>query len=459
MMNKLHLGDCMEGMKQFPDNYFELAIVDPEYGIKLKGPCGHFNKYGSLQGINNNPPDEKYFNELFRVSKNQIIWGGNYFQLPVNRCFIIWDKGETMYGRSFAECEYAWTSFEQVARINKLHEVQKNRFHPCLPAGEKVFFNNKWVNIETVKVGDKNRYGKVIDTTSHYAEKLIEIMVGDRKTVATYNHPFLVKRLNKIYWLNAEKIEKNDCILSKAFVYCMQKPSEGMQWNTRKQKKDISDIQKTKMENCDLSIVSFGKRIMAVSLLVCKYIIKILTNQTILLKTCNLSRPLNIKGSTLVADLLMENGKNRARYVENIKMQIKKIGIILVVGLTEKYVRNAISKNPLKRERLLLQKVGSVKIINQKTKVYNLTMDNIPAFDTAIGISHNTQKPVALYRWLLQNYANKGDKILDTHVGSGSSIIACIEEHFEYCGFELDADYHRDATARIEEFKAQGRMF
>ena len=482
MMNKLHLGDCMEGMKQFPDNYFELAISDTPYGIgedgaRALGRARPTKKWKnpkpviySGRGWDNKPMGKDYFIELKRVSRHQIIWGANHFieNIPDanSASWIVWYKAGQTPNCDFAKCELAYTSHKKAVKYFKFDwlgfgavNAKEIRIHPCLPAGEKVFFNNKWVNIETVKVGDKNRYGKVIDTTSHYAEKLIEIMVGDRKTVATYNHPFLVKRLNKIYWLNAEKIEKNDCILSKAFVYCMQKPSEGMQWNTRKQKKDISDIQKTKMENCDLSIVSFGKRIMAVSLLVCKYIIKILTNQTILLKTCNLSRPLNIKGSTLVADLLMENGKNRARYVENIKMQIKKIGIILVVGLTEKYVRNAISKNPLKRERLLLQKVGSVKIINQKTKVYNLTMDNIPAFDTAIGISHNTQKPVALYRWLLQNYAKKGDKILDTHVGSGSSIIACIEEHFEYCGFELDADYHRDATARIEEFKAQGRMF
>lgn len=72
---------------------------------------------------------------------------------------------------------------------------------------------------------------------------------------------------------------------------------------------------------------------------------------------------------------------------------------------------------------------------------------------------HPTQKPIALYRWLLQNYAKKGDKTLDTHVGSGSSLIACIEEGHEYVGYELDADYFRAATKRIEEFKAQGRLF
>ena len=72
---------------------------------------------------------------------------------------------------------------------------------------------------------------------------------------------------------------------------------------------------------------------------------------------------------------------------------------------------------------------------------------------------HPTEKPVSLYRWLLQNYAKPGDKILDTHVGSGSSIIACYEEKFEWIGFEIDKDYYEAATNRINEFKEQGKLF
>lgn len=72
---------------------------------------------------------------------------------------------------------------------------------------------------------------------------------------------------------------------------------------------------------------------------------------------------------------------------------------------------------------------------------------------------HPTQKPIALYKWLLTNYANKGDKILDTHVGSGSLIIACYELGFEYMGFEIDSDYFRAANKRIEAVKNQGLLF
>lgn len=75
------------------------------------------------------------------------------------------------------------------------------------------------------------------------------------------------------------------------------------------------------------------------------------------------------------------------------------------------------------------------------------------------GKIHPTQKPIALYTWLLQNYAHRGDKILDTHVGSASSLIACHRMGFEYWGFELDADYYKAASARLEKEKSQLTIF
>lgn len=72
---------------------------------------------------------------------------------------------------------------------------------------------------------------------------------------------------------------------------------------------------------------------------------------------------------------------------------------------------------------------------------------------------HPTQKPIALYKWILQNYAKPGDIILDTHVGSASSLIACEELGFDYVGFEIDPEYYQKARARIDEFNQQVRMF
>jgi len=213
-LNRLYNMDCMVGMKQFPDKYFELAIVDPPYGINMDGgkigggKCGTAKNYTKKQW-DDKPPDKSYFDELIRVSKNQIIWGANHFisRIPYDSsCWIVWDKDNT---GNFADCELAWTSFNTAVR--------------------------------------KYRY----------------------------------------------------------------------RWN----------------------------------------------------------------------GMLQENMKN------------KEIRI------------------------------------------------------------HPTQKPVALYKWLLKNYANKGDKILDTHVGSASSIIACIDMGFEYMGFELDKEYYEAAQERMRIHMQQQTIF
>lgn len=202
-INAIYCMDCMEGMKQFPDNYFELAIVDPPYGIGAENGTGDYSKAVCSKGKKwDIAPSSAYFAELFRVSKKQIIWGGNYFTLPIKRGWVCWYKTDEIKGRDFSEFELAWTSQNVPAR--------QITIKPFIRGGQRI---------------------------------------------------------------------------------------------------------------------------------------------------------------------------------------------------------------------------------------------------------HPTQKPVALYKWLLTKYANKGDKILDTHMGSGSSIIACYELGFEYCGFEIDQEYYAAASKRIEAAKAQGVLF
>lgn len=338
--------------------------------------------------------------------------------------------------------------------------IHRQKIHPCLPAGERVFFDNKWTNIESVNIGQTNRYGKVIATSSHIAEKLVEILVGTAKTTATYNHPFLIKRKNKIYWINAENIKENDRILSKASVYYTQKPTKRrIVWNIKKQKKAILDMLKMNVENLGLNILLFGRNILGRSLWECKYIIKILTKQIIIFPIYKLSRHLNTNGCTLVVDLSMENGKNHVKFVDNLKKLIWKTGIIQEAGLTEKFAKNVTLKNQLKQEKFLLQKIGSVKIINKKTKVYNLTMDDIPSFDTAVGISHNTQKPINLLEKLIAIFTDEGDVVIDPVAGSGSTLIAAQNFNREGYGFEINKDFHKKAAQWIEDCSKQTDVF
>lgn len=132
-------GDCMEYLATLPDGAFDLAVVDPEYGINAARQSFGFSVRSRMEkkGWDKNPPDKKYFDELFRASENQIVWGGNYFPLPPSRCFVVWDKGPSFRNRDFAECEQAWVSIDGNARIinydplangdykNRIHHTQK----------------------------------------------------------------------------------------------------------------------------------------------------------------------------------------------------------------------------------------------------------------------------------------------------------------------------------------------
>jgi len=110
--------DCMDLMAEYKDNHFDLAIVDPPYGI---GESGGANRRGKSRHIKKNwdnaIPEKEYFTQLSRVSKNQIIWGGNYFtdNLPASRCWIGWDK--KLYNSDFSDFELAWASFDKGTKL------------------------------------------------------------------------------------------------------------------------------------------------------------------------------------------------------------------------------------------------------------------------------------------------------------------------------------------------------
>lgn len=127
MKNIVHLIDCMEFMKGLSDKAYDLAIVDPPYGIgagaKHTGCTKRRQKHSpmfvrvKLGDWDKKPATKEYFKELFRVSRNQIICGGNYFNLPPTRGIICWDKGLCLRGRSFSEWEFIWSSFDCTAKL------------------------------------------------------------------------------------------------------------------------------------------------------------------------------------------------------------------------------------------------------------------------------------------------------------------------------------------------------
>lgn len=149
--------DNMIMMARYPDKYFELAIVDPPYGINVAQGLGKwFRQRGEEEKEwDNSAPTEKYFSQLFRVSKNQIIFGGNYFNLPPSRCFIVWDKGAGMRGRSYAECEYAWVSFDENAAMFNYDPLANGDYRGKIHPTQKPVALYKWLLSRYAKPGDK----------------------------------------------------------------------------------------------------------------------------------------------------------------------------------------------------------------------------------------------------------------------------------------------------------------
>ncbi len=149
--------DNMELMARYEDNHFDLAIVDPPYGIGDKFKGGKTGKMNFNEVVDKGwdikPPTINYFIELQRVSKNQIIWGGNYFvdNLQSSRCFIVWDK-KVSEDFSLAMAELAWTSFDKLAKIYRLSVPKTgNKIHPT----QKPVKLYEWLLMNYAKEGDK----------------------------------------------------------------------------------------------------------------------------------------------------------------------------------------------------------------------------------------------------------------------------------------------------------------
>ena len=151
-------------MKEFPDKYFDLAIVDPPYGGAIEKGKGKIkagrtggtwaSKYGTTINEWDIAPGKDYVKELFRVSKNQIIWGGNYFDLPPTRCFIVWKKTNIPEQFTMSMVEYAWTSFDANAKLYEKSSsgtLNNPRFHPT----QKPVDLYKWILGRFAKEDDK----------------------------------------------------------------------------------------------------------------------------------------------------------------------------------------------------------------------------------------------------------------------------------------------------------------
>lgn len=202
--------DCMKGMAEFPDNYFDIAIVDPVYGDVTRGGymthnkgqhigTGKANQKGYHASLwQQEKTGDDYFAELMRVSKNQIVWGGNYFakSLPVSQGWIVWDKLHPE-GITFADCELAWTSYDIATRIFRFMwngmlqgdmKHKENRIHPT----QKPIALYEWIIKTYAKDGDT-----ILDTH-----------VGSASSLIAYHrtrHEFVGFEIDPVYYEKAKQ--------------------------------------------------------------------------------------------------------------------------------------------------------------------------------------------------------------------------------------------------------------
>ena len=197
--------DNMELMARYPDKYFDLAIVDPPYGIGINESIGRRKgeKHSGYKKVkwDNEIPTKDYFNELFRVSKNQIIWGGNYFldYLNATPCFLMWDKGFSELV-TFAQFELAWTSFKTSSKKFNHSHIQNDKQHPT----QKPVALYKWLLHKYAKQGDK-----ILDT--HLGSGSIAIACHD------YGFDLTACELDKEYFDKAMERLNNHMAQQKLF--------------------------------------------------------------------------------------------------------------------------------------------------------------------------------------------------------------------------------------------------
>jgi site-specific DNA-methyltransferase (adenine-specific) len=196
--------DNMQLMARYPDKYFDLAIVDPPYGIKRlsvnenRDSNSKFRRsmakmVNSAKSWNNNKPSPEYFKELFRVSKNQIVWGANNYEMPPSEYFCVWDKKQTV--DNFASAEYAWISmnWKKPAKVftYQIHGARSDdgdKIHPT----QKPVALYKWLLDKYAKTGDK-----ILDT--HLGSGSIAIACHD------YGFDLTACELDKDYFEAAMK--------------------------------------------------------------------------------------------------------------------------------------------------------------------------------------------------------------------------------------------------------------
>lgn len=198
MISQVYNTDCLEYMKSIPDKFFDLCIADPPYGLDKKSTYGRGklkNRIINRESIHDwdTQPPKEVFDEIMRVSKNQIIWGGNYFELPPTRGIICWDKCQPW--DNFSQIEMAWTSFDIPAKIFRFDNRTKDKIHPT----QKPITLYSWI-LDNYLLGG----GKIFDP----------FLGSGSSRIAAYKkgYDFYGCEINQSYFIAQEQRFQTECL-------------------------------------------------------------------------------------------------------------------------------------------------------------------------------------------------------------------------------------------------------
>jgi len=361
--------------------------------------------------------------------------------------FIIWAKNTFTMGRSDYQRQYEpilygwpeggkhhWCGDRDQSDVWQIKKPHKNDLHPCLCPGSEVLTDKGWRVIESLVDGNRvlaadGVFRPVKLVSSHFIEKpVFRIAVSDVEIAvdATGNHPFLVKRDGQLAWIEASQIVVGDEIASAVLEDSICRPQKvtsetgteiGSEWNT----------------------MSCGRETSAPSLTDTVSITSTTIRKTITFQTSNLSPTLSTSGFTPVANSEMVFGSSPAALVDASNQSLTSIGISpLKDGHTDGAADLA---TPKKSYSFVLRSVSSVKKIDYSGPVWNLSVQGSPTFETRIGMSHNTMKPVELVERAIRNSSKPGNSVLDSFGGSGTTLIAAEKSGRKAFLMELDPKY------------------
>lgn len=377
--------------------------------------------------------------------------------------FIIWAKNTFTMGRSDYQRQYEpilygwpegsthhWCGDRDQSDVWQIKKPHKNDLHPCLCPGSEVLTENGWRVIESLLAGERvltadGMFRPVEFVSNHFTQTSVSrlfVMGVDRAVDATGNHPFLVLRDGNLAWIEASQIVEGDQICSPEKATSGTGSAVDCEWNT----------------------TSCGNEILAPSQTAIASITSTTTSKIITFQTCNLSPTLSTSGFTPVASCAVVFGGSAAMPAGPSNQSRPSTGISAhEVIPTDGAADPAMS---VKSYSFVLRSVSAIKQINFSGLVWNLSVKDSPTFETRIGMSHNTMKPVELVERAIRNSSKPGDVVLDPFGGSGTTLIAAEKSGRTACLMELDPKYvdtiirrWQDWTGKLASRECDGMGF